>query len=117
MEIVMERLRRIAFVFAAALLIVALSANAQTVKKETADFLMTGKIVVVDAAAKLITLEGANGEKGVYKVNDATTIMSGNAKIPLSGLQTGSRIAINGDNKSGENIATYIEVVEGPDTK
>lgn len=112
----MPRVRRLGFVFAAALLTVTL-ANAQTVKKETADFLMTGKIVVVDAASKLITLEGANGEKGVYKVNDATTIMSGNAKIPLSGLQKGSRIAINGDNTSGENIATYIEVVEGPDTK
>jgi hypothetical protein len=43
--------------------------------------------------------------------------MNGNAKIALGALQTGSRIAINGDNKSGENIATYIEVVEGPDTK
>ena len=112
----MARSRKLGIVFAAALL-VATFANAQTVKKETADFLMTGKIVVVDASSKLITLEGANGEKGVYKVNDATTIMNSNAKIPLSALQVGSRIAINGDNKTGENIATYIEVVEGPDTK
>lgn len=101
----------------AALFLCVSLASAQTVKKETADFLMTGEIVVVDAAAKLITLKGANGESGVYKVNDATTIMNGNAKIPLSGLQKGAQIAINGDNVSGENIATYIEVVEGPEKK
>jgi precorrin-6B methylase 2 len=112
----MHRSRRLGALLAGALL-VATFVNAQTVKKETADFLMTGKIVAIDAASKLITLEGANGEKGVYKVNDATTIMNGNAKIALGGLQAGSRIAINGDNKTGENIATYIEVVEGPDTK
>ena len=110
------RVRSLGMVVAAAVLAATL-ANAQTVEKETADFLMTGEIVVVDATAKLITLKGANGENGVYKVNDATTIMSGNAKIPLSGLQKGARVAINGDNKTGENVATYIEVVEGPEKK
>ena len=110
------RARWLGMVVAAAFLATNL-ASAQTVKKETADFLMTGEIVVVDATAKLITLKGANGENGVYKLNDATTIMSGNAKIPPSSLQKGARIAINGDNKTGENVATYIEVVEGPEKK
>ena len=108
--------RRLGTVLAAALLLATL-ANAQTVKKETADFLMTGKIVSIDEPSGLIKLEGANGEKGVYKVNDATTIMNGNAKIVLGRLQVGSRIAINGVNKTGENVASYIEVVEGPETK
>ena len=112
----MTLVRRLGLLIAVAFLCANL-ASAQTVKKETADFLMTGEIVVVDATAKLITLKGANGESGVYKVNDATTIMNGNAKIPLSGLQKGARIAVNGDNKTGENIATYIEVVEGPEKK
>ena len=113
----MERLRRIGFVFAAALLTVSLSASAQTVKKETADFLMTGEITAIDTSAKTISLKGANGESGTFVVNDATTIMSGNAKIKLADLQKGSRVALNGDNPGDKKIATYIEVVEGPDTK
>ncbi len=92
-------------------------ASAQTVKKETADFLMTGEITAIDTTAKTITLKGANGESGTFVVNDATTIMNGNAKIALSALQKGSRVALNGDNPGDKKIATYIEVVEGPEKK
>ena len=88
--------------FAAALLTISLSATAQTVKKETADFLMTGKITAIELTAKTVSLEGANGESGTFVVNDATTIMSGNAKIKLADLQKGSRVALNGDNPRRE---------------
>jgi Cu/Ag efflux protein CusF len=103
--------------FLAAAFLCANLAVAQTVKKETADFLMTGVITAIDTTAKTITLKGANGESGTFVVNDATTIMDGNAKIALSGLQKGARVALNGDNPGDKKIATYIEVVEGPDKK
>ncbi|MGH7293022.1 MAG: hypothetical protein ACREJT_17505 [Myxococcota bacterium] len=92
-------------------------AGAQTVKKETSDFLMTGEITAIDTTAKTVTLKGANGESGTFVVNDSTTIMSGHAKIPLSGLQKGARVALNGDDPGDKKIATYIEVVEGPEKK
>jgi hypothetical protein len=110
------RLQSIGLTLATALLCASF-ATAQTVQKETADFLMTGEITAIDTAAKTLTLKGANGESGTFVVNDATTIMNGNAKIPLSGLQKGSRVALNGDNPGDKKIATYIEVVEGPETK
>ena len=103
--------------FLAAAFLCANLAGAQAVKKETADFLMTGEITAIDTTAKTITLKGANGETGTFVVNDATTIMSGNAKIPLSGLKKGARVALNGDNPGDKKIATYIEVVEGPEKK
>jgi hypothetical protein len=110
------RVRKLGLLFATMILSANL-ASAQTVQKETADFLMTGEITAIDTAAKTLTLKGANGESGTFTVNDATTIMNGNAKIPLSGLQKGSRVALNGDDPGDKKIATYIEVVEGPETK
>jgi Cu/Ag efflux protein CusF len=106
-------MKRFGFVFAVVFLAATL-ANAQAVKKETSDFLMTGEVTAIDTAAKTITLKGANGETGTFTVNDSTTIMNGNSKIALSALQKGSRVALNGDNPGGKKIATYIEVVEGP---
>jgi len=112
----MERVRRIGIMIVATLLTATL-ANAQMVKKETADFLMTGEITAIDTTSKTISLKGANGESGTFVVNDATTIMSGNAKIKLADLQKGARVALNGDNPGDKKIATYIEVVEGPEKK
>jgi len=88
------RVRWLGLFLAAAFLTAAL-ANAQTVKKETADFLMTGEIIAIDTTAKTLTLKAANGESG----------------------QKGARVALNGDNPGDKKIATYIEVVEGPAKK
>jgi hypothetical protein len=105
------------WLFVTAAFMCATLATAQTVKKETADFLMTGEITAIDTTAKTVTLKGANGETGTFIVNDATTIMNGNAKIGLAGLQKGSRVALNGDKPGAKRMATYIEVVEGPEKK
>ena len=110
------RVRWLGLFLAAAFLTAAL-ANAQTVKKETADFLMTGEIIAIDTTAKTLTLKAANGESGTFTVTDATTIMNGNQKIALGALQKGARVALNGDNPGDKKIATYIEVVEGPAKK
>lgn len=101
---------------AAALLAFAPHASAQTREKEAVDFVLTAQIESIDAAAKTLTLKGANGEGGVYVVNDKTTIMNANKKIAFGDLKKGWRVAVNGDKSSGKNVATYMEVVE-TDTK
>jgi glutathione synthase/RimK-type ligase-like ATP-grasp enzyme len=101
---------------AVTLFAVAPLANAQTREKEAVGFVLTAQIESIDAAAKTLTLKGANGEGGVYVVNDKTTIMNANKKIAFSDLKKGWRLAVNGDKSSGKNVATYMEVVE-TDTK
>jgi len=95
---------------------VAPHAGAQTRQKEAVNFVLTAQIESIDAKAKTLTLKGANGEGGVYEVDDQTTIMNGNKKIALGDLKKGWRLAVNGDKSSGKNVATYMEVVE-TDTK
>jgi len=75
-----------------------------------------GAAQTIDTAGKTLTLKGANGEGGVYSVNEKTTIMSGDKKIALGDLKKGWRVAVNGDKLGGKNVATYMEVVE-TDTK
>jgi hypothetical protein len=86
--------------------------SAQTREKEAVSFVLTAQIESIDERAKSLTLKGANGEGGVYVVNDKTTIMSGNKKIALGDLKKGWRVAVNGDSVGGKNVATYMEVVE-----
>jgi len=111
-----NRVRKMASL-AVAVLLTASIASAQAVKKETSDFLMTGEITAIDTTASTLTLKGANGETGTFIVNASTTIMNGDAKIGLAGLQKGSRVALNGDEPGEKRMATYIEVVEGPGKK
>src|SRR5262245_59416428 len=97
---------------AMALLGAAPHAGAQMRKNESANFALTAQIESIDAKAKTLTLKGANGEGGVYVVNDKTTIMNGDKKIAFGDLKKGWRAAVNGDNTTGKNVATYLEVVE-----
>jgi hypothetical protein len=101
---------------AVALLALAPLAVAQTRTDEAVSFVLTAQIDSIDAKAKTLTLKGANGEGGVYVVDDKTTIMNGNKKIAFADLKKGWRLAVNGDKSSGKNVATYMEVVE-TDTK
>src|SRR5258708_880699 len=93
------RLLRAACV-AVALLAFAPRAGAQTRTDEAVDFVLTAQIESIDAAAKTLTLKGANGEGGVYVVNDKTTIMNGKKKIAFGDLKKGWRLAVNGDKSS-----------------
>jgi hypothetical protein len=95
-----------------ALLAFAPLAAAQTRTEEAVNFVLTAQIESIDASAKTLTLKGANGEGGVYVVNDKTQIMNGNKTIPFSDLKKGWRLAVNGDKSSGKNVVTYAEVVE-----
>ena len=96
-------------------LTLALVAQAQSVQKEQVGTAFTGKIVSVDAAARTLRVQGANGEKGVFHVDDArTTIMSGDEKIALSGLHEGDWVAVDADVSGKERAATYIEVTDDP---
>jgi hypothetical protein len=97
---------------AATFLAFAPQAGAQMREQEAVNFVLTAQIESIDAAAKTLTLKGANGEGGVYVINDKTTIMNQNKKIAFGDLKRGWRLAVNGDKSSGKNVATYVEVVE-----
>ena len=107
-----SRLGALLTITALAVFAIAHASAAQTREKEAVSFVLTAQIEVIDTAGKTLTLKGANGEGGVYAVNDKTTIMSGNKKIALTDLKKGWRVAVNGDNQGGKNVATYMEVVE-----
>lgn len=97
------------------LIVVAAAAivEAQPIQSETPKITLTGEVTAVDAKAGTISVQGANGEKGVFLVDDkSTTIMSGSQKVALSALAKGDWLAIDGDMKDGKKVATYIEVVE-----
>lgn len=87
-------------------------APAQTRVDEAVNFVLTAEIDSIDVKAKTLTLKGANGEGGVYAVNDETTLMNGDKKVALGDLKKGWRVAVNGDKSSGKNVVTYLEVVE-----
>src|SRR5574338_710649 len=87
-------------------------AGAQTRVEEAVTFVLTAQIASIDVKAKTLVLKGANGEGGVYAVNDETTIMNGDKKVALGDLKMGWRVAVNGDKSSGKNVVTYMEVVE-----
>lgn len=90
-------------------------AGAQSVQNEKVGVAFTGEVTAVDASAKTISVSGANGEKGVFQIDDKTTIMSSSQKVGLSGLHVGEWISIDADQQHGKKVATYVEVVDDPD--
>lgn len=99
-------------------LAIAAGARSQPVEHEQVGTAFTGKVTSVDPDAKTVSVRGANGEQGVFHVLDEdTTIMSGDEEVPLSALKRGDRVTIDADRREGRNVATYIEVVEGPSSK
>lgn len=94
-------------------LVLAAGADAQPVQEEQAGVAFTGQIVLVDASAKVLSLRGANGETGVFHVDDEkTTIMSGSKEVAFSDLHEGDWVAIDANASGKRQVATYIEVVE-----
>jgi hypothetical protein len=87
---------------------------AQVRTHEPVDFTVTGEITAIDAAAKSLTVKGANDDGGVYVVNDKTTIMSGSKKVALGDLKKGWRVVLNGDDDGARKLVTYMEVVDAP---
>lgn len=93
-------------------LAIAAGAQAQPVQNEEVGIAFTGKVTSVDAKARTLSLLGANGEKGVFHVDDKTTIMSGDKDVALSDLQEGEWVSVDADTRDGRKVATYVEVVE-----
>jgi len=102
---------------AALLLGVALAAavNAQSVQDETVKIAFSGEITALDTGAKTISVTGANGEKGVFAIGPETSILSGSQKKDMASLVVGDWIVIDANQKGDQKLATYIEVVDGPD--
>lgn len=96
-------------------LVFATGASAQAVQNEAVGVAYTAEIKAIDAKAGTIRVEGANGEKGTFTIDASTTIMNGNQKVGIAGLHVGDQVALDGNTKGTQTIATYIEVVEDAD--
>jgi plastocyanin len=87
---------------------------AQPVQTEQVGIALTGEVTAVDGGAKTISVRGANGEEGVFEVDEKTTIMSGSEEVDIASLHVGDWISIDADQRGGQKVATYVEVVEDP---
>lgn len=96
-------------------LVFATIAFAQSDQTEDVGVAFTGEVKAIDAKAGTVSVVGANGEKGTFKVGAATTIMNDSQKVGFASLHVGEWIAIEGNTKGSQTVATYIEVVEDPD--
>lgn len=94
----------------AAALPLATAAAAQSAPTQIARFMVTGEVTAIDTAKQTVTVKGTGQAGGTYSIDKGTTIMSGNQRIDLDELELGSRVALNAE----KNVATHIEVVEGP---
>ena len=72
----------------------------------------TGQLAKVDAAAKEITIKGADNKDMVFKYDDATQLtgVEGGAQ-GLTG-KTGATLRVTYNEKGGTNLASRIEVQE-----
>jgi exosome complex RNA-binding protein Rrp42 (RNase PH superfamily) len=99
------------------LLLVAFAAisQGQVIEDETIDTAMTGEVTAIDAAAKTLTVKGANDEGGVFYVNDKTTILdNSNKPIAFSRLKVGDHVVVDTDTHDGKQVATDIGIVDEP---
>lgn len=95
----------------------AIAAGAQPLQQEQAGTAFTGELTAVDASAGTISARGANGEQGIFEIDEnATTIMSGSQKVGLQGLHVGEWVAIDAEQRGSRKVATYVEVVDDPDS-
>lgn len=89
-------------------------ASAQERKQEAVTTAVTGKIVSVDTAGKMLTVSEDEGDTVVFVVEPDTTIMSGDKEVALDGLHPGEWVVVNADQRGTGQVATYVEVVDDP---
>jgi hypothetical protein len=100
--------------FLVACLALAGSSSGQERKKEPVDRAVSGEVTVVDPIAHTLSLRDPEGRESTFRVNDDTTILVEDRRIPLDQIHAGDHVAVDVDNREGVDVATYIEVVEGP---
>ena len=98
----------------AALCLACVAAWGQASDEEKVNTALTARITGVDKIAHSLALQGAEGERAVVRVDDETTIMSGDKKIGLEGLHKGDWVAVDADRRGDKLVATYVEVVDDP---
>lgn len=96
----------------ASLVALAAASGARTRVDEAADHVLTGDITVVDRVANTITVRGEDGELTTLLVTDATALGDDARHIALDDLVKGDRVAVEWDDRTGRNVATYLEVVD-----
>jgi len=88
------------------------SAQAQVDQDETVGWASTGKITSIDTAAKMVEIEEEDGTSTVFTCDAKTTIMRGDKQVGIGDLEKGMQVVVNGDMRSGNRVATYLEVVD-----
>lgn len=76
----------------------------------SAEKTFTGQLSKVDAAAKEITLKGADNKEMVFTWNEQTKISGVEGPQGLAGAKTGSNLKVMYRENRGANLATQIDV-------
>ena len=76
----------------------------------SAEKTFTGQLSKVDAAAKEITLKGADNKEMVFTWNEQTKISGVEGPQGLAGAKTGSNLKVMYRENRGANLATAIDV-------
>lgn len=97
-----------------ALMLFAAAGAAQTRVDESVDHALSGAVEVVDPVANLLTVRGEDGDLTTVVVTDETTVLKAARPIPLADLAKGDRVTVDWNDRTGRNLATYIEVVDVP---
>ena len=114
----MTRIRSFAIALAAILALgTAPLAHAQKDTTHPYTGAVTGTITALDAAAKTLTVKGANDDGGVFAVNADTQVMNDAKAIKFGALKKGWGVVVNWDYASVESkskVAKLIEVTDAP---
>jgi hypothetical protein len=90
----------------------AATADAATRVVESTDHVLTGDVTLVDPIAKTVTVRDDDGQLITIVVTVATSVADGARHSGLSDLKAGDRVVVDWDDRTGRNLATYLEVVD-----
>ena len=114
----MTRLRAIGIASALLLGLVALQAQAQTIKSRTETGAVNGQIMNIDASGKMFTIQETTGASWTFTVNKDTSFRNDAKKIQFTDLKKGWTVVVNYDSNMGlkptGNVALQVETVDTP---
>lgn len=86
---------------------VCLNIQAVAVQKKATVLKMSGEVVSLDTAAKMLTVKNKKGDM-TFNVGEKTKIMMGKHKKLLANLKAGDKVSVSYSQLEGKNMAEKI---------
>lgn len=95
------------------LAVVGSTASADAARRvEATDHALTGDVTVVDPIESTLTVRDDGGQLTTIVVTGDTSVIDGARTTKLADLRPGDRVVVDWDDRTGRNLASYLEVVE-----